>query len=81
MKEVAAKVGDVHAAVAASHGLRRGHACDLALAGATLAEILEKGDWRSLAFKAYLESIKDELASQALMKLFGEVSDSEDDDE
>ena len=78
LKEVAAKVGDVHAAVAASHGLRRGHACDLALAGATLAEILEKGDWRSLAFKAYLESIKDELASQALMKLFGEVFDSED---
>ena len=52
LKDVAAAVGDVNALVAASHGFRRGFACDLALSGAQLAEILERGDWRSLAFKA-----------------------------
>ena len=78
LKDVAVAVGDVNALVAASHGFRRGLACDLALAGAQLVAILERGDWRSLAFKAYLDSIKDKLASQAMMNMVGECSDSDE---
>ena len=42
LKDVAVAVGDVNALVAASHGFRRGFACDLALAGAQLVEILDR---------------------------------------
>ena len=80
LKDVAVAVGDVNALVAASHGFRRGFACDLALSGAQLSEILERGDWRSLAFKAYLDSIKDELASKAMMSMVGECSDSDEEE-
>ena len=37
------------------HDLRRGHAEDLRRGGATLAEILRAGDWKSPAFLAYLD--------------------------
>ena len=77
LREVAYKVSDPDARLAASHGLRRGHACDLALYGASLATILERGDWRSQAFQAYLESIKDELHSRQIMRMVGDHSDSD----
>ena len=73
-------MGDVNAKDAGTHGFRRGYACDLALCGAKLKEILEAGDWRSAAFRAYLESIKDELASKAMMRLLGSCSDSEEEE-
>ena len=37
-----------------THSLRRGHARDLLESGATLAEILRAGQWRSAAFMRYL---------------------------
>ena len=77
LREVAYKVSDPDARLAASHGPRRGYACDLALYGASLATILEKGDWRSQAFQAYLESIKDELHSRQILRMVGDASDSD----
>jgi hypothetical protein len=41
-----------------THDLRRGHALDLQLAGATLGEILAAGDWNSPAFLAYLDKYR-----------------------
>ena len=38
-----------------THDLRRGHARDLQARGATLAEILAAGDWRSPSFLKYLD--------------------------
>ena len=38
-----------------THDLRRGHGQDLVESGATLAELLAAGEWRSNAFKAYLQ--------------------------
>ena len=38
-----------------THDLRRGHAKDLQLSGASLAEILAAGQWRSPAFLQYLD--------------------------
>jgi hypothetical protein len=57
LKLVAEKVGDVHFARAASHGFRRGAACDMARLGRPLSEIIIGGDWRSSAFRTYLESV------------------------
>ena len=37
-----------------THSLRRGHARDLLESGATLAEILRAGQWKSAAFMRYL---------------------------
>ena len=39
-----------------THDLRRGHAEDLRVKGATLGEILRAGDWRSPAFLQYLDA-------------------------
>lgn len=39
-----------------THAFRRGHARDLLQGGATLAEILRAGQWKSAAFLRYLES-------------------------
>lgn len=77
-KEVALAVGDPQAMAAGSHGMRRGYACDLALAGASLEQILEDGDWRSEAFRVYLESIRDQLHNRALVGMLGDQSDDED---
>ena len=77
LKKLARACGDPHADHAGSHGMRRGMACDLALHGATLNEILVGGDWRSSAFRAYIESVKEDLASKALVQLCGECSDSD----
>ena len=38
-----------------THDLRRGHARDLQARGASLAEILRAGDWRSASFLKYLD--------------------------
>lgn len=77
LKDVAAAVGDPQARHAASHGMRRGYACDLASAGASLRSILEEGDWRSEAFRVYLESIKDQLHNRALVGILGYNSDGD----
>ena len=70
-------VGDPHFAAAASHGFRRGAACDLAREGGTLADILATGDWRSAAFREYLRSIQDDTAGRAMAQLLGELTDSD----
>ena len=44
-----------------THDLRRGHAKDLQVSGAGLAEILAAGQWRSPAFLQYLDIEKLEL--------------------
>ena len=44
-----------------THDLRRGHAEDLRLGGATLGEILRAGDWKSPAFLHYLNQEQLEL--------------------
>ena len=38
-----------------THDIRRGHAKDLQMSGATLSEILAAGQWRSPAFMRYLD--------------------------
>ena len=65
LKKVAEVVGDPHFARAASHGFRRGAACDLARDGGSLADILAGGDWRSAVFREYLKSVSDDLAARA----------------
>ena len=77
MKEVALAVGDPRAMSAETHGPRRGYACGLALAGASLSKILEDGDWRSEAFRVYLESIRDQLHNRALMGILVDHSEDE----
>ena len=81
LKHVARLVGDDNHRLAATHGPRRGYTCDLALYGASLEEILERGDWRSPAFQEYLASIKDQLHSRQVMKMVGACSDSEVEDD
>ena len=54
LKRLLALVGVDDASEFRTHDLRRGHAEDLRLNGATLAEILRAGDWRSPAFLLYL---------------------------
>ena len=49
-----AVVGVAEADAYRTHDLRRGHAEDMLLNGATLAEILRAGDWRSPSFLFYL---------------------------
>ena len=49
-----------------THDLRRGHARDLQKNGASLAEILEAGQWCSPAFLAYLD--KDQLEMDAVVE-------------
>jgi len=78
IKHVAGLSGDPEAAIAASHGFRRGAACDMALAGCELKVILGGGDWRSQAFRDYIRSVQNDLAGRALMQLMGDVSDSDD---
>lgn len=77
LKQVARECGDPFADKAGSHGMRRGMACDMALHGATLSDILVGGDWRSSALRAYIESVKEDLAGKALVQLCGECSDSD----
>ena len=59
-----------------THDLRRGHAKDLQVGGATLAEILRAGEWRSPAFHEYLDlhALERDVVVEAHM---GESSDSD----
>ena len=61
--------------------IRAGHATHLAASGATLATILEAGEWRSAAFLSYIDSnIADaaEVLRQTLQSELDEASDAED---
>ena len=77
LKKIMAILQDSLAAVAGSHGFRRGLARDMAMDGGTLKEILAAGDWRSAAFKAYIHSVREDLSAAAVMTLLGETSDSD----
>ena len=60
-----------------THDLRRGHARDLQVRGASLMEILRAGEWRSPAFLNYLDL--EELERDAVVEAhLGESSDSDD---
>jgi hypothetical protein len=60
-----------------THDMRRGHAEDLKLSGATLYEILMAGEWRSPAFLKYLDL--HELESAAVIEAhLAEESDADD---
>ena len=58
-----------------THDLRRGHAKDMQLSGASLAQILAAGEWKSRAVATYvdLERLEHDLALEAAMH-----SDDED---
>ena len=60
------------------HDIRRGHAKDLQLRGAGLAEILRAGEWRSPAFLSYLDlhTLERDVVVEAHM---GESSDTDAD--
>jgi hypothetical protein len=45
--------------------------------GGSIGEILAAGDWKSSAFKAYLKSVEDDLAGDAVLSLLGDQSDEE----
>ena len=60
-----------------THDLRRGHAEDLKLSGATLLEILQAGEWRSPAFLKYLDV--NDLESAAVVA--AHVNDESDEDD
>lgn len=77
LKQAAKATGDPNWEDAESHGPRRGAACDLAPDGGNLADILAAGDWESAAFKAYLESIQDDLAGDATPSLLADQSEEE----
>ena len=59
-----------------THDLRRGHAEDLEMGGASLFEILSAGEWRSPAFLTYLDL--HELEKGAVVEAHLEESSSED---
>ena len=59
------------------HDLRRGHAQDLQQSGASLAEILAAGEWRSPAFLKYLNMHK--LHEDLVIEAHLEESEPEDD--
>jgi hypothetical protein len=60
------------------HDLRRGHAKDMQLNGATLYEILAAGEWRSPAFLDYMSLM--ELEMGAVIEAHQAESSSEDDE-
>ena len=67
LREMLAALGVQEAGLSRLHDLRRGHAKDLQdEAGATLAEILAAGEWRSCAFMAYLD--RDDLERDAVVE-------------
>ena len=55
LREVLTILKGPEAAQYRTHDLRRGHADDMRRAGATLAEILAAGGWKSAAFRDYLD--------------------------
>ena len=77
LKAAATAIGDPTADRASAHGFRRGFACGLAMEGDSLKDILEAGDWRSAAFRRYLETVENELTSKAVLQVLRDGSDSE----
>ena len=61
-----------------THDIRRGHAKDLQLSGATLGEILAAGEWSSPAFLKYLDML--ELEAGVVMEAHVNESSSEEED-
>ena len=59
------------------HDLRRGHANDMQLNGASMCEILAAGEWRSPAFMDYMSLM--DLEMGAMMEVHQAESSSEDD--
>ena len=59
-----------------THDIRRGHARDLQLGGASLYEILRAGEWRSPAFLSYMDKMELECGAA----LEAHLEDSSDDD-
>ena len=59
-----------------THDLRRGHAKDLQLKGASLYQILAAGEWRSPAFLSYLDLV--ELERDVVIEAHLDESSSED---
>jgi hypothetical protein len=53
LRRILARLGVVDAPLYGTHDFRRGHAKDLVENGATIAEILSAGQWRSPAFLQY----------------------------
>jgi hypothetical protein len=57
LRELLAELHIPNAAVLRTHDFRRGHAEDLRRGGSRLYEILAAGDWKSVAFLAYLDRV------------------------
>lgn len=69
-------IGMEKAASYRCHDLRRGHAKDLQLSGASLYEILTAGEWRSPAFMDYMDKM--ELEKSVVIEAHMDESSSED---
>ena len=69
------RLGSPCAASYRLHDFRRGHAQDLADAGAHLTEILHAGQWRSAAFFRYLDA--EEVDSRAVLEAHFNMSEDE----
>ena len=63
-----------------THDLRRGHARDLQLRGASLWQILQAGEWRSPAFLAYMDKTELECGAASECRLDDCLDDSSDDE-
>ena len=66
------------AGVYRTHDIRRGHAQDLLVRGASLAEILRAGQWKSPAFLVYLDL--ETLEKGAVVEAHRDESSSDDED-
>ena len=75
MRRDAARCGLTGAALLGSHAWRRGMAQDIVNAGGSLATLLRAGQWRSSAFRVYLQ--QQALDEDAVAKLVIDHSDDE----
>ena len=75
LRERVKRLGSPCAATYRLHDFRRGHAQDLADAGAHLNEILQAGQWRSAAFFRYLDA--EEVDSRAVLEAHFNMSEDE----
>ena len=79
LRSLLSDLGEADCEKCRTHDFRRGHARDLQERGASLAEILRAGEWRSPAFLSYLDV--HELERGAVVEAhLEESSDSESDD-
>ena len=67
LRQMLLRIDVPQAKIYRTHDLRRGHAQDLIDNGATLAQILQAGQWRSPAFLAYVdkEALEDSVVVEA----------------